>query len=66
MRSDSGICEDINGLIGKNDMQFTLFNVSVSKPEPDLTELNNFCARHAIESIDKPLIPDGKNSFWRA
>ena len=45
-------------------MKYRFFSVLALSPQSDESELNAFCARHRVASVDKALILDGANSYW--
>ncbi len=45
-------------------MKHRFFHISALDSQTGETELNEFCARNRIASIDKALVVDGSNSYW--
>lgn len=45
-------------------MKHRFFHISALYPQTGESELNDFCARHRVASIDKSLVADGTNSYW--
>jgi superfamily II DNA helicase RecQ len=45
-------------------MKFEFFSVPACSPEQGQQELNAFCGRHRIVSIEKQFVLNGEQSYW--
>lgn len=45
-------------------MKLKFFSINALEPEPDQQELEGFCARHRIVSVDRRFVERGDTVFW--
>jgi superfamily II DNA helicase RecQ len=45
-------------------MHYTVFHIPALDPQQATAELNNFCSKHRVVTVDKEFVADGANSFW--